>query len=247
MLPAPRRGATALTQEIDLVATPERARHGAEDAAAAVTLVRRRGAARGRRAERVRRASSSTASSTTSPTRYLDVARRGLRARSTSSRTSIDDLASRAEVGAGSPSSGTSSSIAGARSSATRAAVRRVLDGRDRGRRARALPAGRRASVRETRTRRSCARRRSSTSPATCSRACATTISRRSSENQNEVGKKLTVIASLVLVPSLIVGFYGQNFECAFDDGFWTIGVSTGLIVVSTLIQLAIFRWRRWI
>ena len=38
-------------------------------------------------------------------------------------------------------------------------------------------------------------------------------------ENQNEVGKKLTVIASLVLVPSLIVGFYGQNFEGVFDRG----------------------------
>ena len=67
------------------------------------------------------------------------------------------------------------------------------------------------------------------------------------SENQNEVGKKLTVIASLVLVPSFIVGYYGQNFAGAFDRAFWTLGVSTGLIVVSTLIQLAIFRWRRWI
>jgi magnesium transporter len=66
-------------------------------------------------------------------------------------------------------------------------------------------------------------------------------------ENQNEVGKKLTVIASLVLVPSFIVGYYGQNFESAFDDAFWSIGVSTGLIVASTLIQLALFRWRRWI
>lgn len=66
-------------------------------------------------------------------------------------------------------------------------------------------------------------------------------------ENQNEVGKKLTVIASLVLVPSFVVGFYGQNFEGVFDRQFWTIGVSTGLIVASTLIQLAIFRWRRWI
>ncbi len=66
-------------------------------------------------------------------------------------------------------------------------------------------------------------------------------------ENQNEVGKKLTVIASLVLVPSLIVGFYGQNFEGVFDRRYWTIGVSMGLIVGSTLIQLAIFRWRRWI
>lgn len=66
-------------------------------------------------------------------------------------------------------------------------------------------------------------------------------------ENQNEVGKKLTVIASLVLVPSLVVGFYGQNFTGEFDRGYWTLGVSVGLIAISTLIQLAIFRWRRWI
>jgi Mg2+ and Co2+ transporter CorA len=66
-------------------------------------------------------------------------------------------------------------------------------------------------------------------------------------ENQNEVGKKLTVIASLVLVPSFVVGFYGQNFASEFDRGFWTLGMSTGLILVSTVVQLAIFRWRRWI
>ena len=66
-------------------------------------------------------------------------------------------------------------------------------------------------------------------------------------EGQGEVAKKLTVIAALVLVPSFIVGFYGQNFESAFDDDYWSIGVSTGLIVVSTVVQLAIFRWRRWI
>jgi Mg2+ and Co2+ transporter CorA len=59
--------------------------------------------------------------------------------------------------------------------------------------------------------------------------------------------KKLTVIASLVLVPSLIVGYYGQNFEPAFDDAFWSIGVSTSLIVLTTLAQLAVYRWRRWI
>jgi magnesium transporter len=66
-------------------------------------------------------------------------------------------------------------------------------------------------------------------------------------ENQNEVGKKLTVIASLVLVPSFIVGFYGQNFAGVFNREFWTLGVSVGLIVASSLIQLALFRWRRWI
>jgi magnesium transporter len=66
-------------------------------------------------------------------------------------------------------------------------------------------------------------------------------------EGQNDVGKKLTVIASLVLVPSLIVGFYGQNFEGVFDNPLWSLGVSSGLIVATTLLQLALFRWRRWI
>ena len=66
-------------------------------------------------------------------------------------------------------------------------------------------------------------------------------------EGQGEVTKKLTVIAALVLVPSFIVGYFGQNFESEFDDSLWSISVSTGLVVVSTLVQLAIFRWRRWI
>jgi len=66
-------------------------------------------------------------------------------------------------------------------------------------------------------------------------------------EGQGDVAKKLTIIASLVLVPTLIVGYYGQNFESAFDEAYWSVGVSTGLIVVTTLVQLAIYRWRRWI
>jgi magnesium transporter len=69
----------------------------------------------------------------------------------------------------------------------------------------------------------------------------------RIAEAQNDVVKKLTVIASLVLVPSLIVGYYGQNFESAFDDAFWSIGVSSSLIALTTLLQLAVYRWRRWI
>jgi len=66
-------------------------------------------------------------------------------------------------------------------------------------------------------------------------------------ESQGEVVRKLTVIASLVLVPTLIVGYYGQNFASAFDEAYWSLGVSTGLIVATTLVQLAIYRWRRWI
>jgi magnesium transporter len=67
------------------------------------------------------------------------------------------------------------------------------------------------------------------------------------SESQNEIVKKLTVIASALLLPTLIVGFYGQNFVPQFNDFYWSIGVSVGLIIVSTIAQLAIFRWRRWI
>ena len=66
-------------------------------------------------------------------------------------------------------------------------------------------------------------------------------------EANADIVKKLTVVASLVLVPTLIVGFYGQNFEEVFDDAYWSMGVSTALIVVTTIAQLAVYRWRRWI
>jgi Mg2+ and Co2+ transporter CorA len=66
-------------------------------------------------------------------------------------------------------------------------------------------------------------------------------------ENQSDIVKKLTVIASLLLTPTLIVGFYGQNFAEAFKEPYWTIGVSSALIAVTALAQLAFFKWRRWI
>ncbi len=66
-------------------------------------------------------------------------------------------------------------------------------------------------------------------------------------EQQNEVAKKLTVIASLVLVPSFIVGFYGQNFAGEFRAWYWGLGISLGLILATTIVQLALFRWRRWL
>jgi magnesium transporter len=69
----------------------------------------------------------------------------------------------------------------------------------------------------------------------------------RISEQQNEVAKTLTVIASLVLVPSVVVGFFGQNFAGEFHAFYWTLSVSLGLIVASTVVQIALFRWRRWL
>lgn len=66
--------------------------------------------------------------------------------------------------------------------------------------------------------------------------------------DQNEVMKRLTVIASVLLVPTFIVGLYGQNFrnipELRWGFGY---GFSWALIVVTTIAQLAFFRWKKWI
>jgi magnesium transporter len=66
--------------------------------------------------------------------------------------------------------------------------------------------------------------------------------------DQNEVTKRLTVIASVLLVPTFIVGLYGQNFrhipELHWGFGYW---FSWGLIIVTTVLQLLFFRWLGWI
>jgi magnesium transporter len=67
--------------------------------------------------------------------------------------------------------------------------------------------------------------------------------------DQNEVMKKLTVIASVLLAPTFIVGLYGQNFRHHFPELGWQWGYawSWGLIVVTTIAQLVFFRRKRWL
>jgi magnesium transporter len=66
--------------------------------------------------------------------------------------------------------------------------------------------------------------------------------------DQNQVTKALTVIASVLLVPTFIVGLYGQNFrhipELGWRFGYWW---SWGWILLTTALQLAFFRWLGWI
>ena len=68
------------------------------------------------------------------------------------------------------------------------------------------------------------------------------------SNDQNEVMKRLTLTASLLLVPTFIVGLYGQNFrripEIAWGFGYWW---SWGWIIATTIAQLAFFKWKKWI
>jgi len=66
--------------------------------------------------------------------------------------------------------------------------------------------------------------------------------------DQNEVMKVLTVIAALLLLPTFIVGLYGQNFV-DIPELRWHYGYAYvwGVIVVTSLIQLWFFRRKKWI
>src|SRR5690348_1862137 len=66
--------------------------------------------------------------------------------------------------------------------------------------------------------------------------------------DQNEVMKRLTVIASLLLLPTFIVGLYGQNFVDIPELRWqWGYGYVWGVIVVTTLAQLWWFKKNDWI
>ena len=66
--------------------------------------------------------------------------------------------------------------------------------------------------------------------------------------DQNEVMKRLTIVASIFLPPTFIVGLYGQNFaripELQWTQGY---GFSWLLIIISTIGQLIYFRRRGWL
>jgi magnesium transporter len=67
--------------------------------------------------------------------------------------------------------------------------------------------------------------------------------------DQNEVTKKLTVIASMLLLPTFIVGLYGQNFRHHFPELGWQWGYAWSwiLIIATTVLQFVFFKRRRWI
>ena len=66
--------------------------------------------------------------------------------------------------------------------------------------------------------------------------------------DQNEVMKKLTIVAAIFLPPTFLVGVYGQNFD-HMPELHWYLGYlfSWAIIVAATIVQLAYFRRKRWI
>ncbi|HJU15907.1 MAG TPA: magnesium transporter CorA family protein [Stellaceae bacterium] len=65
---------------------------------------------------------------------------------------------------------------------------------------------------------------------------------------QNNIFKILTVVSVVGIPPTLMAGIYGMNFKY-MPELTWSWGYAFGwaVIIISALIPLAWFRWRRWI
>jgi magnesium transporter len=65
---------------------------------------------------------------------------------------------------------------------------------------------------------------------------------------QNNVMKVLTVVSVVGIPPVLVAGIYGMNFKNMPEyDWSWGYAWGLGLIVLTGLIPLAIFKWRNWV
>jgi magnesium transporter len=64
---------------------------------------------------------------------------------------------------------------------------------------------------------------------------------------QNEVFKILTIVSIMGIPPTLIASIYGMNFKI-IPELQWTYGYpyALGMIVLSAILPLAWFKWRRW-
>lgn len=68
------------------------------------------------------------------------------------------------------------------------------------------------------------------------------------SNNLNEVMKKMTVIATVLMTAALIAGIYGMNFKNMPELNWWFgYPFALGLMVVSSLGILWLFKLKRWI
>jgi magnesium transporter len=65
---------------------------------------------------------------------------------------------------------------------------------------------------------------------------------------QNNVMKVMAIASTVGIPPVLIAGVYGMNFK-NIPEYDWAYGYvwGWGLIVLTTIIPLAVFRWRKWI
>jgi len=66
----------------------------------------------------------------------------------------------------------------------------------------------------------------------------------------NEVMKVLAMISTIVLPMTLIAGIYGMNFESHMWPDFkaeWGFGFAIGAMVLTGVVSLVFFRWKKWL
>jgi magnesium transporter len=68
------------------------------------------------------------------------------------------------------------------------------------------------------------------------------------SNRLNEIMKVLTMISTIILPMTLIAGIYGMNFD-ALPEVKWRYGYpfALGLMALTAVTALGVFRWKRWI
>jgi magnesium transporter len=65
---------------------------------------------------------------------------------------------------------------------------------------------------------------------------------------QNDVMKVMTIASVVGIPPVLVAGVYGMNFKNIHEyDWAWGYQFGWAMIILTTLIPLAIFFWRKWI
>ena len=66
--------------------------------------------------------------------------------------------------------------------------------------------------------------------------------------SQNDLMKVMTITSVMGIPPVLIAGIYGMNFKNIPEyDWLWGYPFAWALIIITALIPLALFRWRKWI
>jgi magnesium transporter len=65
---------------------------------------------------------------------------------------------------------------------------------------------------------------------------------------QNDVMKVMTIASTVGIPPVLVAGIYGMNFKNIHEyDWAWGYQFGWAMIVLTTIIPLAVFWWRKWI
>ena len=65
---------------------------------------------------------------------------------------------------------------------------------------------------------------------------------------QTRASHNMTAIASIMLLPSFLVGFFGQNFRVSDELNLqWGWVLSVGLIITVSIGQIVFFRRKNWL